>query len=160
MAVKSYNPYELEKPENETGLAVSIASGIGSGLVKIPLGLVSVAAEVYDATRGEGVPYDESAVARLEKFIDDSVVGQVVQGLEERARDTAAGKITEALVQLGIPAARGAKIAGNIATKTIKGIKNGKRVSLKDKNLGKGMRKADQLNRGARLGRFAATATG
>ena len=111
MAVKSYNPYELEKPENETGLAVSIASGIGSGLVKIPLGLVSVAAEIYDATQGEGVPYNESAVARLENFIDDSVVGQVVQGLEDRARDTAAGKITEALVQLGIPAARGAKIA-------------------------------------------------
>tara|TARA_X000001388_G_scaffold52760_1_gene38517 strand:+ start:816 stop:4604 length:3789 start_codon:yes stop_codon:yes gene_type:complete len=160
MAVKSYNPYELDKPENETGLAVSIASGIGSGLVKIPLGLVSVAAEIYDATQGEGVPYNESAVARLENFIDDSVVGQVVQGLEDRARDTAAGKITEALVQLGIPAARGAKIAGNIAAKTIKGIKNGNRVSLKNKNLAKGMRKADQLNRGARLGRFAATATG
>ena len=28
--------------------------------------------------RGEGVNYDESAVARLEKFIDDSVVGDVI----------------------------------------------------------------------------------
>ena len=34
-------------------LAVSIAAGIGSGLIKVPLGLASVAAEVYDAARGE-----------------------------------------------------------------------------------------------------------
>ena len=58
----------------ETNLAVSVAAGIGSGLIKKYLyHLVSVAAELYDATRGEGVNYDESAVARLEKFIDDIV---------------------------------------------------------------------------------------
>ena len=43
----------------------------------------------------------------------------LLSGLEDKARDTAAGRITEALVQVGIPAARGAKIAGQIASKTI-----------------------------------------
>ena len=47
----------IQEPETETNLAVSVAAGIGSGLIKIPLGLASVAAEVYDAVQGEGVKY-------------------------------------------------------------------------------------------------------
>ena len=69
MAVKKYDPYALELPEknnaDDTNLAVSIAAGIGSGLVKIPLGLTSVAAEIYDAVQGEGLSVEDSAVARL-----------------------------------------------------------------------------------------------
>jgi len=153
MAVEKYDPYSLKGPEknaaDDTNLAVSIAAGIGSGLVKIPLGLTSVAAEIYDAVQGEGLSVEDSAVARLEQFLDNSVVGDVVQGLEDRARATAAGKITEALVQVGIPAARGAKIAGTIAEKTIKAIKTGKRVSLKNKNISKAARIANKTGRGA-----------
>ena len=153
MAVEKYDPYSLKGPEknaaDDTNLAVSIAAGIGSGLVKIPLGLTSVAAEIYDAVQGEGLSVEDSAVARLEQFLDNSVVGDVVQGLEDRARATAAGKITEALVQVGIPAARGAKIAGTIAEKTIKAIKTGKRVSLKNKNISKAAQIANKTGRGA-----------
>ena len=167
--VSPYDPNLLAKVEenSETNLAVSIAAGIGSGLVKIPLGLVSVAAEIYDAARGEGLEADASAVAAVERFIDDTVVGQVVQGLEDRARDTAAGKITEALVQLGFPAARGAKIAGGIANKTIQAIQKGKKFSVSNKNTAKAMNKARSLNkasqvrsRGEKVARFAATSTG
>ena len=48
--VSPYDPNVLSKEEenNETNLAVSVAAGIGSGLIKIPLGLASVAAEIYD----------------------------------------------------------------------------------------------------------------
>ena len=163
--VTPFDPNKLYKEEkdNETNLAVSIASGIGSGLIKIPVGLASVAAEVYDAVNNEGVKIEDSAVARLEKFIDDSVVGDVLSGLEDRARDSAAGRITEALVQVGVPAARGAKIAGQIATKTINAIQKGKRVSLAGKtgkNLQKAKEEAARLNRNARVGRFAATSVG
>ena len=163
--VSPYDPNVISKEEenNETNLAVSIAAGIGSGLIKIPVGLASVAAEVYDAVQGEGVTIEDSAVARLEKFIDDSVVGDVLSGLEEKARDTAAGRITEALVQVGIPAARGAKIGGQIAAKLIGKIKSGKRVSLTGKtakNLSKGQQQAGKLNKLAGVGRFAATTTG
>ena len=161
--VQKYDRFAIQEPETETNLAVSVASGIGSGLIKIPLGLVSVAAEIYDATQGEGVNYDESAVARLEKFIDDSVVGDVVNGLEDKARDTAAGRITEALVQVGVPAARAAKIAGNISVKVINGIQKGKRVSAtgkQGKNLLKGAQKANELNRAARYSKYAATSVG
>ena len=161
--VQKYDRFAIQEPETETNLAVSVAAGIGSGLIKIPLGLVSVAAELYDATQGEGVNYDESAVARLEKFIDDSVVGDVINGLEDKARDTAAGRITEALVQVGVPAARAAKIAGNIAVKTIGAIQKGKRVSTtgkQGKNLLKGAQKANELNRAARYSKYAATSVG
>ena len=152
--VTPFDPNKLYKEEkdNETNLAVSIASGIGSGLIKVPVGLASVAAEIYDATQGEGVKIEDSAVARLEKFIDDSVVGDVLSGLEDKARDTAAGRITEALVQVGIPAARVAKISGNIAAKTISAIQKGKRVSLtgkSGKNLQQAKEQVAKLNRNA-----------
>jgi hypothetical protein len=161
--VQKYDRYAIQEPENETNLAVSIASGIGSGLIKIPVGLASVAAEVYDAVNSEGVKIDDGAVARLEKFIDDSVVGDVMQGLEDKARDTAAGRITEALVQVGVPAARGAKIAGQIATKTISAIQKGRRVGLTGKtakNLSKGQQAANKLNKSARYARYGAITTG
>ena len=163
--VSPFDPNKLYKEEedNETNLAVSIAAGIGSGLIKVPLGLASVAAEVYDAARGEGVKIDDSAVARLEKFIDDSVVGDVLSGLEDKARDTAAGRITEALVQVGIPAARVAKISGKIATKAIDAIQKGKRVSLtgkSGKNLQKAKEQVAKLNRNAGIGKYAAVSTG
>jgi len=161
--VQKYDRFAIQEPETETNLAVSVAAGIGSGLIKIPLGLVSVAAELYDATQGEGVNYDESAVARLEKFIDDSVVGDVINGLEDKARDTAAGRITEALVQVGVPAARAAKLAGNIAVKVVGGIQKGKRVSVtgkSGKNLLKGAQKANELNKAARYSKYAATSVG
>ena len=161
--VQKYDRFAIQEPETETNLAVSVAAGIGSGLIKIPLGLVSVAAEIYDATQGEGVNYDESAVARLEKFIDDSVVGDVINGLEDKARDTAAGRITEALVQVGVPAARAAKIAGNIAVKVVGGIQKGKRVAVtgkQGKNLLKGAQKANELNKTARYAKYAATSLG
>ena len=161
--VEKYDRFKIQEPESETNLAVSVAAGIGSGLIKVPLGLVSVAAELYDATRGEGVNYDESAVARLEKFIDDSVVGDVINGLEDKARDTAAGRITEALVQVGVPAARAAKLAGNIAVKVVGGIQKGKRVAVtgkQGKNLLKGAQKANELNKTARYAKYAATSLG
>ena len=121
MAVEKYDPYSLKGPEknaaDDTNLAVSIAAGIGSGLVKIPLGLTSVAAEIYDAVRGEGLSVEDSAVARLEQFLDNSVVGDVVQGLEDRARATAAGILGRAAVPLagGLAAGRlGSNIGGAV----------------------------------------------
>jgi hypothetical protein len=161
--VQKYDRYAVQEPETETNLAVSVASGIGSGLIKIPVGLASVAAEVYDAVNGEGVSIDDGAVARLEKFIDESIVGDVLEGLEDRARETAAGRITEALVQVGIPAARGAKIAGQIATKTINAIQKGRRVSLTGKtakNLQKGQQAANKLNKASKVARYGAITTG
>ena len=84
--VSPYDPNKIiqQEQDSETSLAVSLAAGVGSGLVKIPLGLASVAAEIYDAARGEGLEPDASAVAALEKFIDTTVVCQVVQGLESK----------------------------------------------------------------------------
>ena len=61
--VQKYDRYAIQEPETETNLAVSVASGIGSGLIKIPLGLVSVAAEVYDAVKG-GQNIDDGAVCK------------------------------------------------------------------------------------------------
>ena len=90
-------------------------------------------------------------------------MGDVINGLEDKARDTAAGRITEALVQVGVPAARAAKLAGNIAVKVVGGIQKGKRVSVtgkSGKNLLKGAQKANELNKATRYSKYAATSIG
>ena len=69
--------------------------------------------------------------------------------LSGRTKDVNLSYLAAALVQVGIPAARGAKIAGTIAEKTIKAIKTGKRVSLKNKNISKAARIANKTGRGA-----------
>ena len=159
--VKEFEYFDLGEEEvSETNVVTSVAAGVLSGLIKVPVGLVSVAAEIGDAVRGEGISVDESYVAQLEKFIDTSVVGDVMSGLEDKARNTAAGRITEALVQLGLPVAKGAKIGGAIAAKTINAIQKGKRMSLNNKNLLKAARQAEKFNKRANIGRYAATSTG
>ena len=66
-----------------------------------------MAAEVYDAVQGEGLKIEDSAVARLEQFLDNSVVGKVQQGLEDQSKSIQQRvRITEALVQVGIPAVK------------------------------------------------------
>ena len=67
---------------------------------------------------------------------------------------TQKGKITEALVQLGFPAARGAKIAGGIANKSIKAIQKGKKFSATNKNTAKAMNKASSLNKASEVRSF------
>ena len=62
-----------------------------------------------------------------------------------------------------MPAARAAKLAGNIAVKVVGGIQKGKRVAVtgkQGKNLLKGAQKASELNRTARYAKYAATSLG
>ena len=66
-------------------------------------------------------------------------------------------------MQVGVPAARAAKLAGNIAVKVIGGIQKGKRVAVtgkQGKNLLKGAQKANELNKTARYAKYAATSVG
>ena len=128
-----------EANENQKiGTIESILAGVGSGLLAIPKGFFSLGATLLDL----GV--DQNRAARVEAFFDDLTT------LDEKAEATTAGRITEALVQVGVPAARGAKIAGQIATKTINAIQKGKRVGLTGKtakNLAKGQQESTEYSR-------------
>ena len=149
----SYSPVRLEKVEAEDNHEVSQLeaglNGIASGIIKIPEGFASLGAEIMDATG-----MTANAAAKVEQAFD------YINPFEEIAEQRAAGRIVEALVQIGVPAGAGAKIASKLATKALKARKQGTYVNLKGKNLRKGMEKVYKLNDKARVKRFAAGVLG
>ena len=72
-----------------------------------------------------------SAAAKVESAFDK------INPFEEIAQQRASGKILEALIQIGVPATLGAKIATKLATTALKAKKTGRYVNLKSKNLKK-----------------------
>src|SRR6056300_808762 len=91
------NPLSYDK-NNKVGTIESVLSGVASGLIGIPKGFFSLGATLIDL--GAGTRY----AAEVEKYFDD------LTEFDEKAEATAAGKITEALVNIGIPAVKGMKI--------------------------------------------------
>ena len=128
----------------EAGLA-----GVASGVLKIPEGFVSLGAEIMDATG-----MTQNSAARVEQVFDK------INPFEEIAQQKAAGKILEAIIQIGVPAGLGAKIASKLATKALKARKAGTYVNLKGKNVRKGMEQVYKLNDKARVARFGAAVVG
>ena len=138
---------EAEK-NNEVSGATAFAAGIGSGLIKTVEGVVSLGAELID------LGADTNTAAQVETFFDK------INPLEEIAEQRAAGRISEALIQIGIPAGAGAKLATTLATKALRAKRAGKLVSFKAANVKRGARKAKQLNELSGKQRFAAVVFG
>ena len=120
---------------NEVGGATAFAAGLGSGVIKTVEGVVSLGAELID------LGADTNLAADVELFFDK------VNIFEETAEQRAIGRLTEALIQVGIPGAAGAKLATTLATKALKAKRAGKYVNFKAKNLKQGVKKAEQLNK-------------
>ena len=85
---------------SEVGLSESVGSAIASGLIKIPMGFANLAMEVKDLFAEEGIPVDQSNVAKLNRWFETTVLGDMMKYSEKKARATATGRISEALVQL------------------------------------------------------------
>ena len=86
--------------ENEVGITESIISGVGSGAIKIPKGFINLGAMLMDLGAEEGLPVDQSNVARLENWWDKTMFGMIEKELDSKAKERAVVRITEALVQL------------------------------------------------------------
>jgi len=110
----SLRELEIQQAEsnNRVGTIESILAGVGSGLLAIPKGFFSLGATLLDL----GV--DQNRAARVEAFFDDLTT------LDEKAEATVAGQITEALVNIGIPATAGFRIGSKIAVDAMKASKN------------------------------------
>jgi hypothetical protein len=141
--------YSGAEGDNEISSLESALAGIASGIIKIPEGFVSLGAELLDFSG-----MTNNAAARVESAFD------TINIFEETAEARASGKILQALVQIGVPAGAGAKIASKLATKALKARKAGTYVNLKGKNVRKGMEKVYKLNDKARAKRFAAGVVG
>ena len=133
---------------NEVSGATAFVAGLGSGAIKTVEGVVSLGAELLD------LGATENSAAQVEAFFDK------LNPLEEIAEQRAIGRLSEALIQIGIPGAAGAKLATTLATKALKAKKAGKLVSFKNKNIAKGKKKAEELNKLSGTQRFGAVVLG
>ena len=88
---------------NKVGTIESMLSGIASGIIAIPKGFFSLGASLLDLGANTG------KAAAVEQWFDD------LTEFDEKAEATAAGKITELLVNIGIPGGIALKGASGLA---------------------------------------------
>lgn len=175
-------PLNNAEQNNETAWYTAAASGIASGLLKIPEGVVSLAAELID------LGADTNTAASVEEFFDK------LNPFEEIAEERAIGKLTETLIQVGVPGAIGFKaankVARNLTSKALRARRDGAYLEFGAKsiartpkvanmfgvkvgdtirqagtnpsalNLQRALNKAKDLNQKSKKFRFAAGVTG
>ena len=98
---------------NDISTIESVLAGLGSGLIQIPKGVFSLGASLIDLGAGT------NKAAQVEKYFDDLTT------LDEKAAATTAGKIAEALVNIGVPGGIGFKIGTKLAQKALTSKKAG-----------------------------------
>ena len=89
-------------------------AGIGSGFFKIPEGIVSLGATLIDLGAGT------DTASEVEEFFAD------INPFDEYAQQTTAGRVSELLVNLAVPAGLAAKTAGRLADAALVAKKGGK----------------------------------
>ena len=133
--------------DNKVSQMESILAGIGSGLIQIPKGIFSLGATLMDL----GV--DTNKAAAVEKYFDDLTTW------DEKAAATTAGKITELIVNIGVPGGVGFKIGTKLAQTALTSKKAGKYFSLVNKADNKiivdATTKLAKLNTKGRVAKFA-----
>ena len=107
---------------NKVGVIESMLSGVASGLIAIPKGFFSLGASLMDLGSNTG------KAAAVEQWFDD------LTEFDEKAEATAAGKITELLVNIGIPGGIAMKGASGLAKSAMLARQNGKYVKLTTQN--------------------------
>ena len=133
---------------NEVSSITAGVAGIASGLIKVPEGVVSLGAELID------LGLDTNTAVSVEQFFDK------INPFEEVAQERAVGRLTEALVQIGIPGTIGAKVATKLATKAINAKKAGNYLNVASKNVKQGADTAQKLNRLTGRQKFGAVVAG
>ena len=135
-------------PQNKIGVFESMLSGVASGLIGIPKGFFSLGASIMDLGVNSG------KAAAVEAWFDD------LTEFDEKAEATAAGKITELLINIGIPGGVAFKGASNLAKTSMLAAKNKKYVRLAEPGLVKGAKKAAELTAKGKTKQFMAGALG
>jgi len=154
--------------EEDASLVESlVGAGVSAG-IKIPKGLVTFGTLLTDIFRDQNLPVDETLTAKFNEAFDQTTLGKIEQASSEVARETAAGKITEAVGQL--------YGAGKIAQKTaipviekgsqkvrqlVSAIKGGRYVKTTNNvNAARAIKKANDLNKITGKDKFVAIAVG
>ena len=145
MALEPLFPAE---ENNEVSWYTSGLAGIASGGIKVVEGAFSLGAELID------LGFDTNSAANVEMFFDK------LNPLEEYAEQSGIGKLTQALVQIGVPGTAGFKLGSKLAKKYFDAKKAGVLVSSGSKNITKQKQLADKLNKQTGYARFGVGAVG
>ena len=157
---------------NDISTGESVANAIVSGLIKIPQGFINFGTLIYDAFQEEGIPVSKSLTAKVNNRFENSALGVIASQAEEKARETAAGKITEAIVQLYGAGKIAQKTAVPVVTKLtqktrqlaeklVGKIKKNRYVkTTNNKNLYNTKKKVEQLNRASGFDKFVGVTVG
>jgi hypothetical protein len=116
-----YIPPLTQKKDKEVGLTTSILAGLGSGVFKIFEGAATLGATLLDL----GV--DRNRAEAVEEYFDN------LNPFDEAAEATAAGKITELIVNIGIPGGLAFKVGSGLTKATLQAKKAGKYLSRNEK---------------------------
>lgn len=116
-----YIPPLTQKEDKEVGLTKSILSGLGSGVFKIFEGAATLGATLLDL----GV--DRNRAEAVEEYFNN------LNPFDEAAEATAAGKITELIVNIGIPGGLAFKVGSGLTKATLQAKKAGKYLSRNEK---------------------------
>jgi len=121
----------IQTPEDqrqETGLTKSILAGVGSGVFKIFEGAATLGATLLD------LGIDKNRAEAVEAYFDE------INPFDEAAEATAAGRITELIINIGIPGGLAFKIGSGLTKATLQAKKAGKYLSRNEKlkRFGKG----------------------
>ena len=154
--------------EEDVSLVESLTGAGISASIKIPKGLVTFGTLLYDIFQEEGIPVDETLTGKLNEAFDRTTLGKIEQASEEVARETAAGKITEAVGQLYGAGKIAQKTAIPVIEKTsqkvrqlVNNIKSGRYVKTTNNvNAARAVKKANDLNRITGKDKFIAIAVG
>ena len=138
--------YSSPSSNNKVGVFQSMLAGVGSGLLAIPKGLFSLGATLMDLGVNSG------KAAAVEQWFDD------LTEWDEKAETTAAGKITELLVNIGVPGGYGFKLGSQLAKQSMLAAKSGKYLKMSNPSLQKGVKKAAELNARGNTNKFIAGA--
>jgi len=140
--------FESYDRNNKVGTLESMLSGVASGLIAIPKGFFSLGASLMDLGVNSG------KAAAVEKWFDG------LTEFDEKAEATAAGKITEALVNIGIPGGLAFKSAAGLSKAAMLAGRNKKYVRLGNKNLVDAADEALDLTAKGKTRQFMAGALG
>ena len=142
-----YSKYiNTAEDSNKIGVFQSMLAGVGSGLISIPKGLFSLGASLMDLGVNTG------KAAEVERWFDD------LTEWDEKAEATAAGKLTELLVNIGVPGGYGFKLGSGLAKQAMIAKKGGKYLKLDNPALKKGVKQAVELNTRGKTNQFIAGA--
>ena len=97
---------------NKVGTIQSVLSGIAAGLIDIPKGAFSLGASLMD------MGFGTNNAAQVESFFDDLTT------FDEKAEATAAGKLVETLVNIGVPGGIAFKQGQRLAKSAVRAMQS------------------------------------